>query len=171
MSNRQIPDDLIHSVFVYGTLKHDQLRGGMWPRSPRSIRKALIRASLYDLGAYPAIAEGDDWVLGEVWCFDSSDMPATLATLDAIEGYRSDDPNSEYQRVVIRAALLSGSSSAHITSGIAEDESVDCFTYKLGRPQVRSRIRRIEPWLTEDEIRVAQWPDKLSRVPKSISEE
>lgn len=165
----------VHAVFVYGTLKHDQLRGGMWPRQPRSIQQGIVRANLYDLGPYPAITEGLDWVLGEVWCFEAGDMKTTLNALDDIECYRPGDPSSEYQRKVIRATLV-GRLDADLSDDSIEQSSsealhIDCFTYVMGHVHVVSRYRRIHPCVLRNNLTAAQWPDQHSRVPKSVQDE
>lgn len=70
-------------VFVYGTLR----AGGSNHRLLGSARlRARLRTvpayTLYDLGAYPALAEGGETaVLGEVWALDA----ATLAACDRLE--------------------------------------------------------------------------------------
>ena len=56
------------------------------------IGRGAIRAALFDLGLYPAaIPAPDGHVWGEV--YEMSDAATVLAALDAIEGYRSDDPD------------------------------------------------------------------------------
>lgn len=77
----------ITSVFVYGTLQRGECRADQWPCSPRHVEPARLRGQLYDLGPYPALIEGDDWVAGEHWQLKADDVPPTLSVLDAIEGY------------------------------------------------------------------------------------
>ena len=110
-------ETLVDSVFVYGTLKRNEERGDRWPRQPRRIVPARIRATLYDLGPYPAIVPGADWVVGERWELAINDMPATLRLLDTIEGYRQDGPDGDlYLRKVIPCHDL-------VSSPIAEDQA------------------------------------------------
>jgi len=63
------------------------------------IGRATIAASLFDLGIYPAaIPSTDSRVWGEV--HRMRNVEAVLATLDEIEGYRSDEPDASlYTRV------------------------------------------------------------------------
>lgn len=90
----------ILSVFVYGTLKRGQIREQAWPHLPTSIVAAKVRGQLFDLGEFPALMPGDDWVAGEIWTLHSDHMQATLEILDEIEGYRN-SPSDLYKRVVV----------------------------------------------------------------------
>lgn len=90
--------ELAVAFFVYGTLKTGQCRQRCWPRQPLKIQPAFVRGSLYDLGPYPAITRGDDWVQGELWWFDASDCPQVQSTLDEIEGFNQDGYPDLYLR-------------------------------------------------------------------------
>ena len=59
-----------------------------------------MRGSLYNLGEYPALVAGDDWVSGECWLIADEDLPITLQVLDEIECYAKQDDDL-YERVVI----------------------------------------------------------------------
>ncbi len=76
----------MNQVFVYGTLKRDQCRGQMWPRTPTSIAPGWVRGTLFGRHDYPAMTPGDDRVRGELWRFEMSDMDAVMKVLDQIEG-------------------------------------------------------------------------------------
>jgi gamma-glutamylcyclotransferase (GGCT)/AIG2-like uncharacterized protein YtfP len=82
-----------HAIFVYGTLQRGGEREGCWPRAPLRIAPARLRGALYDLGPYPALLPGDDWVQGELWEIANDDWDVTLQVLDEVEGYarQSDD--------------------------------------------------------------------------------
>ena len=88
------------SVFVYGTLKRGESREQAWPLTPQRVSRARIKAQLYDLGRYPAIVRGDDWVLGECWEFLPRDITATLDVLDQIEGYQN-SAGDLYRRLIV----------------------------------------------------------------------
>lgn len=151
----------IDCFFVYGTLKKGQLRGGLWPRSPLSIRPAILQAELYDLGPYPAAVEGSGWILGELWQFREEDMPITIEVLDRIEGYEALGENNEYFRVA--AQSLSGT-----------DKNLEFFaayTYFKERDQRLKTARLIAPYMEYMGKSVAAWPDSLARVPRSFAEE
>lgn len=86
------------AFFVYGTLKRGECRQAAWPALPLSIEPGYVRGTLYDLGPYPALVAGDDWILGEVWRFASASLDAVRATLDAIEVYGQPDEPDLYLR-------------------------------------------------------------------------
>jgi gamma-glutamylcyclotransferase (GGCT)/AIG2-like uncharacterized protein YtfP len=97
----------LRQVFVYGTLKRGQCRERCWPFRPESVEPAWIEGSLFDLGPYPALREGTDRVLGEVWTIAEEHLARTLSELDEVEGYagRKDDL---YQRVEVEYFTLDG---------------------------------------------------------------
>lgn len=101
-------------IFVYGTLKRGEERERCWPRKPGLVEWGTVRGRLYDLGPYPALTEGDDWVLGELWHVPPSDLETTLATLDAVECYGQDDVDL-YVRRIVTCRLLSGEERAAFT--------------------------------------------------------
>ena len=103
---------MVNSLFVYGTLKQHQLRGRLWPHPPLAIETAVTRGELYDLGSYPGIAAGSDWVLGELWTLHPQHMPATLQTLDSIEGYDPRTDSGPYLRRTIEVHHIADNQSA-----------------------------------------------------------
>ncbi|HUE74163.1 MAG TPA: gamma-glutamylcyclotransferase family protein [Pirellulaceae bacterium] len=103
MSANQTP----HAIFVYGTLKRGQCRERAWPRRPLGVESAWTLGRLYDLGPYPALIEGTDRVLGEVWRFAPEDMRESLRVLDGIEGFR-DQSDDLYRREVVECTTESG---------------------------------------------------------------
>jgi gamma-glutamylcyclotransferase (GGCT)/AIG2-like uncharacterized protein YtfP len=107
-------------IFVYGTLQRGEEREHCWPRRPRCIEWATVIARLYDLGAYPALVEGDDLVLGELWHVERDDLDATLVTLDEIEGYGQDADNL-YVRTVVQCRTMAG-------------QAKDAFLYSYAKP-------------------------------------
>jgi gamma-glutamylcyclotransferase (GGCT)/AIG2-like uncharacterized protein YtfP len=88
-------------VFFYGTLMSGFERAGRARIDPKlePQGRGWIRAALFDLGIYPAAVPADDaraW--GEV--HRMLDVPAVLAALDTIEGYRPSEPDASlYIRV------------------------------------------------------------------------
>ena len=88
-------------IFVYGTLKRGECRQDCWPHQPVRVQEAFVRGLLYDLGPYPALIAGDDWVLGEVWTIAAADRLRTLDVLDKIEGYAPDGKHNLYDRVEV----------------------------------------------------------------------
>jgi gamma-glutamylcyclotransferase (GGCT)/AIG2-like uncharacterized protein YtfP len=158
----------ILSLFAYGTLQQDQLRGRTWPHPPRSIEVAVVRGELYDLGSYPGILAGSDWVLGELWTLRPHHMDATLKALDAIEDYDSTEHAGLYLRVPITVYPEPANQGL---DPIHEDHGVQAYTYFANDPELLSHARRIpaeKPW---HGLSVARWPDGLARVPRFIAEE
>lgn len=97
------------NVFVYGTL----LRG--MPNSPalagsRFLGHGRTGGALYDLGPYPALADGAGFVYGELYAVDGD----TLEALDRIEGHRPDDPGASWyeRRPLAVRAFADGSAVA-----------------------------------------------------------
>src|SRR6056297_1504244 len=117
-------------IFVYGTLKRGECRGGCWPRAPRSVQPGFIRGRLLDLGPFPGWVPGDGWIRGEVWEIGAADLAATLETLDEIEGYRQPHQPDQYERLTV--ALFASPAKPSIGSG---------FTYHLVDPDLRRRGR------------------------------
>lgn len=105
---------LVRQVFVYGTLKRGQCRERCWPFRPTSVEPAWILGSLFDLGPFPALCQGTDRVLGEVWTIAEEHLAGTLRELDAIEGYtgRKDDL---YRRVEVEYQTLDGKAGTAYT--------------------------------------------------------
>lgn len=122
------PQHLRH-LFVYGTLMRGQCRARHWPLPPVRIDPATIRAALYDLGAYPGIAEGNELVRGEVWELRPEDMAGTLRVLDAVEGHAKRDDDL-YVRRAVRCHLYDG-------------QEVFAWTYFYARPAELSESRRM----------------------------
>ena len=129
----------IVQVFVYGTLKRGQLRQHSWPRKPRQIEPAWTFGRLYDLGPYPALVEGTDRVLGELWQFAPEDLLETLRVLDDIEGFHG-LPDDLYSRVEIECTTAAG-------------ECVRALAYRFARPlPPKARL------ITAVTNGICQWP-------------
>ena len=99
-------------VFFYGTLMagFDRRRRAGIDTKLTYRGRGSIRASLFDLGIYPAAVpatEGSVW--GEV--YEMSEPETVLTALDDIEGYRPDDPDrSLYSRTRAHVTMPDGSS-------------------------------------------------------------
>lgn len=153
---------MINALFVYGTLQQNQLRGRMWPHLPLAIEAAATRGELYDLGSYPGIAAGSDWVLGELWTLRPEHMRDTLNTLDAIEGYDPRNDTGPYLRRTVEVHLTPDNPSSH---------SRTAYTYTVASQSILQTARRIAATAEWQGTKVAVWPDHLARVPKRIEEE
>ncbi len=97
-------------VFFYGTLMSGFKRPGRSRIDPSltPIGRGSIRATLFDLGIYPAaIPATDERVLGEV--HRMTDVDRVLAALDEIEGFRPAQPDASlYTRVETSVTLEDG---------------------------------------------------------------
>ncbi|MBI2480460.1 MAG: gamma-glutamylcyclotransferase [Planctomycetia bacterium] len=109
----------IEAIFVYGTLQRGEVRERCWPRKPVRIEWATIRGQLRDLGEYPALVDGEDLILGELWHIAKADMTATLATLDVVEWFGQDD-HDLYTRETVTCRTLAG-------------EEQPAYTYRYAR--------------------------------------
>lgn len=104
----------------------------MWPHSPRQILSARIQGHLYDLTEFPALVlPGDDWIVGECWCFAASEMPPTLKVLDEIEEHAG-RPDDLYSRVIVTCESTTG-------------DQVMAYTYIYCRPHELAAQWRLAP--------------------------
>lgn len=156
---------MLNSLFVYGTLKQGHLRSRMWPHAPQTIRTALTRGSLLDLGAYPGLIPGEDWVLGELWTLASEHVLETLSVLDHVEGYDSATDRGFYVRREIPVWL------AEPMDRVPETFGTDAYTYLIADDHCIAEARRIPPWIPVGDRFASQWPDSLSRVPTRLEDE
>jgi gamma-glutamylcyclotransferase (GGCT)/AIG2-like uncharacterized protein YtfP len=132
------------SIFVYGTLKQGGARCGLWPHPAQRIAPSRTRGQLYDLGPYPALLPGDDWVLGERWQIAPEHVARTLQVLDDVEGH-ADQPDDLYVRGVVTCVDLDGT-------------EVKAHTYLLAQTRLLDTARRILP----DSRGECRWPSPAS---------
>jgi gamma-glutamylcyclotransferase (GGCT)/AIG2-like uncharacterized protein YtfP len=97
-------------VFFYGTLMSGFERAGRakLDRALRPMGRGRIDAALFDLGIYPAAIPATE---GQVWgeLHQMLDPTDVLATLDEIEGYSVNAPDSSlYRRVEAPVTLADG---------------------------------------------------------------
>jgi gamma-glutamylcyclotransferase (GGCT)/AIG2-like uncharacterized protein YtfP len=163
----------IFAVFVYGTLKRGHLRSTFWPRPPIIIRQAIVEATLFDRGPYPAALAGGEPALGELWEFQPDDIPETLRVVDEIEGYSSLREDNDYLRCPIDATPIDDNPT---------QSTVRAWIYLSPGEARLIGARRIKPFkeiasevqgnkLDWHKRLAAAWPDPHSRVPRSFSEE
>src|SRR3954467_268272 len=96
-------------VFFYGTLMagFDRRRRAAMDAKLTFVGRGWIRASLFDLGLYPAAIPSPD---GRVWgeLYSLSDSATVLGALDEIEGYTPGVPDhSLYLRTQVTVFLAS----------------------------------------------------------------
>ena len=88
-------------LFVYGTLlsteyNHQTIKGS------KLIGQGSIYGKLFDIGNYPALKEGANIIIGELYNIDD----LTLKNCDQLEGYNQDEPeNSPYIRKSVTVFL------------------------------------------------------------------
>lgn len=119
-------------VFFYGTLMTPFNRPGRQRVNPKLslVGRGTIQAALFDLGIYPAAVPTEDGsvVWGEV--YEILDTTSVLGTLDEIEGYRANEPETSlYTRVLADVTLEDGA-------------VVDAWAYFYNAPL--GRAQRIE---------------------------
>ncbi len=153
----------IHSFFVYGTLKQRRIRSGLWPCKPLHVTPATIQASLFDLGSYPGIRPGNDWILGELWQLKSEDVPITILTLDEVEGYDPNRSTNEYYRDIITCETFDDDANRW--------QSTHAYCYFVGSLSRVQAARPILPSRAHMGRMIAEWPDAHSRVPARIEDE
>jgi gamma-glutamylcyclotransferase (GGCT)/AIG2-like uncharacterized protein YtfP len=97
-------------VFFYGTLMSGFKRPGRERLDSKlaPVGHGSIHAALFDVGLYPAaIPASDAFVQGEL--YRMSDADAVLRDLDAIEGFRPEQPDASlYMRLETRVTLVDG---------------------------------------------------------------
>lgn len=143
----------VHSFFVYGTLRSDQIRATCWPRRPIRIVNAFARGRLFDLGPYPAMMTGENVVAGERWDFEVEDIPATLVELDAIEGYRGVGARNLYEREILQV---------YSNPDLSDPFPMLAFGYLMRADILPINAREIVAGGTSAEAmaRVAAWPER-----------
>ncbi len=138
------------SFFAYGTLKRGEVRAHTWPFKPTSVQIAYTRGKLFDLGPYPALATGNDWIQGELWTFQPAEITETLKVIDEVEGYEQSPTDDLYDRQVIDAVL-------------ENEEIVTAFCYFFLRWKQTPRAKYIEPGhkmpkdVADERERCARW--------------
>jgi len=118
-------------IFVYGTLKRGEERARCWPYAPTKIEWATIRGELRDLGPYPALVEGTELVLGELWHIAAEHFPRTLAVLDEIECFGNEGVDL-YVRRAVEARTLA-------------NESREAYTYYIAHPSEIAAAATVTP--------------------------
>lgn len=95
--------------FVYGTLCRGQCRETCWPLLPLGVHPAWIEGTLFGRGDYPALRPGNQRVGGECWFFAKRDADLVTAALDEIEVTNQPGHPNLYDRVELRANLITTS--------------------------------------------------------------
>ncbi|MEZ6150450.1 MAG: gamma-glutamylcyclotransferase family protein [Pirellulaceae bacterium] len=139
----------LEHVFVYGTLKRGECREACWPRAALNIEPAWTLGALSDLGHYPALLDGNERVLGELWSFDPQDIAIVFEQLDRIEGTNQAGIPNEYDRVRVIATSQSFG-------------EVSASTYRYANPQQAAQVARLAASHIIDGRAYVKWPDAVS---------
>ena len=140
----------IGAIFVYGTLRRGQLRQFHWPETPSSVCAGFIKATLYDLGPYPAITFGTDIVEGELWSFSQELLPKTLEVLDTIEGYVPRRVNNLYERITVQVFS---------SPNCADAFPVEAYAYMMeSRKLPAAAVRLLPKAIGNSKIPICRWP-------------
>ena len=138
--------------FAYGTLKRGQCRERCWPHEPCSVRDGWTLGSLYDLGPYPAMRSGGEFVQGEVWSFHANQLADVLAVLDEIEGTNQGSASNLYDREQRRVDLFGGG-------------YVEAYLYLFSNADNLEALgRKIRPTeQPQHDLRCSVWPPREGR--------
>jgi len=134
-------------VFVYGTLQRGEKRAALWPHPPLDVQWATTKGKLHDLGDYPALVDGTDSVLGELWLIAGEDLPRTLQILDSIEGFAQGDVDL-YVRQIVDCVKLSGEAQRAYTYRYANPNEI------AGAPPVAAGPEGLVHWRRQDPQRL-----------------
>lgn len=91
------------SFFVYGTLKRGQANFALLAAHAESVDSAVAHGILYDLGAFPALIEGDGDVHGDIVRMAEVSDRHIVPHLDALEGF---DPSDPSRSLFVRRPIL-----------------------------------------------------------------
>lgn len=103
---------IIKTLFVYGTLMHDESRSHVLPQYKITERRmGRVPGQLFDLGLHPALRPAQthsDWVYGE--CITLENIESALQETDLIEGFHGfSDSDNVYDRRLLYVTLEDGS--------------------------------------------------------------
>jgi gamma-glutamylcyclotransferase (GGCT)/AIG2-like uncharacterized protein YtfP len=135
-------NDLIVSVFVYGTLKRGQCRESSWPSKPLRITESWIQGNLFGRRDYPALMPGENRVRGEMWVYDIDTIDPVIEVLDRIEGTNRNSKFDLYHRHLVDVFTADGKSEG------------PAFTYFYNRDPIANRFMPV-PLVDGHQI----WPD------------
>ena len=115
---------MIDSMFVYGTLRKQELRERVMNEISLGSKDVAIRGKMCDIGSFPAITLEDGIVHGEL--HKIKENPNSIEVLDGIEGFKNDidgiikAENEEFKKY--------GKSSMYLRVLINSGEGM-CWTY------------------------------------------
>jgi gamma-glutamylcyclotransferase (GGCT)/AIG2-like uncharacterized protein YtfP len=111
-------------LFAYGTLRPGQSNFGRIAEFVVAHEPATIEGELVDLGAYPALIEGDGIVEGDLLTMQLKALDIT----DRIEGYQPERSGSFYVRRKVTVTLLKARATVHAwTYFFACPDQLSCY--------------------------------------------
>ena len=137
-------------VFVFGTLRKGDSRFGVLDGCKCLHEVAFVDGfEMLSLGSFPGIVPGPGRIVGEIYEIDET----ILARLDAIEGYREDDPkHSLYIRQGVDAFYEDGGS---IPGPNGEGGKILTYVFNIDRAQDRGyKVIESGDWFDECPPRV-----------------
>ncbi len=102
-------------LFVYGSLMRGMERAAFLSSADKAgfVATGSARGTLYDLGAFPGMKEGNNGSLVHGELYELVDPQTFFDTLDLIEGYWPEQPErSLYVRKLINVSTAAGEKSA-----------------------------------------------------------
>lgn len=97
----------MQKIFVYGSLREGMYNYDKYLKGNSIfLGYGYVKGSLYSLKgvSYPAILEGKENILGEVYEIDDE----LLKEIDALEEYVPGDPNNDYNRILTTIYMQDG---------------------------------------------------------------
>ena len=101
-ASKDLECKMIDSMFVYGTLRKQECREHEMRKISLESKDIAIRATMYDIGAFPAITLEDGTVHGEIHRIKPE--PHSFDTVDCIENFNGYDESSLYRRILINSS-------------------------------------------------------------------
>jgi gamma-glutamylcyclotransferase (GGCT)/AIG2-like uncharacterized protein YtfP len=107
MKQEEPSSELVTSVFVYGTLKSGGTIRGLdsFPVEHRELQGKAKTVypdyHMHDLGAFPAVTNGNHYIQGEVWKVSKM----VEGRIDDIEGYSDESSQNMYDKVNVQTSL------------------------------------------------------------------
>lgn len=141
----RMPDTTTHGVtllFVYGSLKPGHFNFYHVEPRVRGSQSASAKGVLLDLGAYPAMVEGDGIVTGVLLTVDES----ALAVTDRIEGYQPSGDSNLFVREQVEVQ-------------IENRDVIEAWVYRFANPErLADRPKLIVGY--RDGRPISSWPPK-----------
>lgn len=102
-------------LFVYGTLRNGLGNYNHYLRDRTADEiPGIIKATMFDIGAFPAVVCGEGTVQGELMYIKLTDYVDTMRNCDRLEGYHPDADSNMYVRQNIEVQTSEGTERAWV---------------------------------------------------------